>query len=152
MTTTVILSAGYYTLFGGYDDGLAAHGDRCIGVAFDADNNIFISGSTASLSLPLANEYQGSLRGQSDAFVAGLSCDGTSLLFSTYFGGSGDEQPEGRSNANGYEDDLGGIVEANNSCYILLRTWSIDMPVTAAARIKTLRMTHGDTRTTYLKR
>ena len=74
--------------------------DSGLGIAVDATNNAYITGLTTSTSIfPLQSATQstfggGSITGSnSDAFVSELSLNGSSLSlpFSTYLGGSGDE-------------------------------------------------------------
>lgn len=66
--------------------------DQCRGgMDFDAQGNIYLSGYTDSLNFPttdgaIQQTFKG---GYGDAFVAKLSADGSSLLFSTYLGSTG---------------------------------------------------------------
>ncbi len=58
------------------------------GVALDATDQIAIVGSTFSGNLPVRNAFQARSGGGQDAFVAVFVANGTSLVFSTYLGGS----------------------------------------------------------------
>lgn len=58
-------------------------------LALDSANNIYVSGGTASSDFPVVNPFQGTYSGGFDAFLTKISPDGSSLLYSTYFGGSG---------------------------------------------------------------
>jgi hypothetical protein len=59
------------------------------GIAVDASGNAYVTGTTASLSFPTQNPYQTAYRGGfSDGFVTKLSGSGSSLIYSTYLGGS----------------------------------------------------------------
>lgn len=64
-------------------------------VVVDSENNIVIAGVTGSHDLPLVNAYKsnssGIGAGAVDTFVAKFSPDGQTLLFSTFFGGSGSD-------------------------------------------------------------
>jgi hypothetical protein len=64
-------------------------------VVVDSEDNIIIAGVTGSPDLPLANAYKsnstGVTEGAVDSFVAKFSEDGQTLLFSTFFGGSGND-------------------------------------------------------------
>ena len=76
----------YSTFFGG------SRVDQCRGsMDFDAQGNIYLSGYTNSLDFPttdgaIQRTFKG---GYGDAFMAKLSADGSSLLFSTYLGSTG---------------------------------------------------------------
>ncbi|GIX50660.1 MAG: hypothetical protein KatS3mg132_854 [Limisphaera sp.] len=72
----------YGTFFGG--SGI----DEGIGLAVDEAGRAVITGLTDSTNLPLARPLQSVPGGGRDAFVARLSADGTSLLFSSYLGGT----------------------------------------------------------------
>jgi len=74
------------TYLGGDND------DRGWAIAVDATGRPVVAGITASLDYPVtAGAYDTSHNGNYDAFVSKLSADGTSLVWSTYFGGSARE-------------------------------------------------------------
>lgn len=73
----------YCTYLGGTGD------DRALGIAVDASGSAYVAGSTGSADFPVRNAIQQSLAGGRDAFVAKLSPNGATLVFSTYLGGSG---------------------------------------------------------------
>jgi hypothetical protein len=72
--------------------------DRGLGIAVDSTGNAYVTGQTKSNNFPTFNQYQtyqGGLEFGYDAFVTKLNpnLSGTaSLLYSTYLGGSGDEE------------------------------------------------------------
>jgi hypothetical protein len=86
-------SLAFLTYLGGSGREMLLSGstDAQGGLAIDASGNVFVGGDTTSSDFPLASAHQGSLLGSSDAFVAGLHPNGSSLLFSTYLGGTGGE-------------------------------------------------------------
>jgi hypothetical protein len=91
------------------------------GVEVDNAGNIYIGGKTTSENFPVVNPFQSSSADNSDfegdAFVTKLSEDGSSLVYSTYFGGSGVE-------------DVGDIaLENTGSVYLIGTTNSADLPV-----------------------
>src|SRR5579864_6728207 len=62
-------------------------------LALDSANNIYVTGGTASSDFPVVNPFQGTYPGGFDVFLSKISPDGSSLLYSTYFGGSGSNFP-----------------------------------------------------------
>jgi hypothetical protein len=80
----------YSTYFGGSGTDIAR------GIAVDAAGNAYITGSTTSTDLPTTvNAFQAANAGGTDAFIAKLNSTGSALLYSTYLGGSGDDQANG---------------------------------------------------------
>jgi hypothetical protein len=81
------------TYFGGSSsDGGSSHGN---GADCDAAGNLYFSGRTLSSNIPLLNPgggafYQGTLQGSDDLILTKLSPNGN-LLWSTIYGGSGDD-------------------------------------------------------------
>ena len=72
----------YSTYLGGSSD------DRGESVAVDSNGSSYLTGGTYSFDFPTLNPYQAALAGGWDAFIAKLSSSGSSLLYSTYFGGT----------------------------------------------------------------
>jgi hypothetical protein len=75
--------------------------DVAYGLALDDDGNVYVAGRTGSSDFPTANALQTELNGTActgepchDAFVAKFDPDG-GLLFSTYFGGTLNEEALG---------------------------------------------------------
>ena len=75
----------FSTYIGGEGD------DRATGVAVDDQGIPYVTGETTSLTFPTQNPLQETLQGPSDTFVLKLATDGSSLLYSTYLGGSGSD-------------------------------------------------------------
>lgn len=71
--------------------------DYAYAVVLDPSRAAHVAGSTASPDFPTLAALQGALRGPSDGFVAGFPPAGAPLAYSTYLGGSGDENPFGAS-------------------------------------------------------
>ena len=69
------------------------------GIAVDSAGSAYVTGATTSSNFPVANALQ-SMNASSgnfpeDAFVTKLGPTGSALIYSTYLGGSGDDQGEG---------------------------------------------------------
>jgi hypothetical protein len=75
----------FSTYFGGSGDEWANS------VVTDASGNIFVAGYTNSANFPTSTPYQAAGAGGDDAFVFKLNPSATTLLFSTYLGGNGDD-------------------------------------------------------------
>ena len=66
-----------------------------MGVRVDASGNVYLAGHTESADFPVtANAAQARLGGQSDCFFAEFSSAASSLVYSTYLGGSQNEFAE----------------------------------------------------------
>ena len=83
---SAILSATY---FGG------SGSESSSGIALDSSGDVFVSGSTNSINLPLQAPVQASYSGGGDAFVAAFNNQLSSLYFSTYYGGAESETGAG---------------------------------------------------------
>jgi hypothetical protein len=62
--------------------------DRINGIAIDSSEDVYVTGFTESPDFPLQSELL-TFGGQEDAFVTEFAPGGGTLLFSTYFGGTG---------------------------------------------------------------
>jgi RHS repeat-associated protein len=62
--------------------------DTATGVAMDAAGNVYVAGETTSANFPTQRPIQGANAGGGDAFVAKVSPDGRTLLYSTFLGGA----------------------------------------------------------------
>ncbi len=77
----------YSTYLGG------SGGDAANAVAVDADGNAYVTGNTSSIDFPTQNALQPGSAGPLDIFVAKLTPGGSSLAYSTYFGGRATDLP-----------------------------------------------------------
>ncbi|MFQ5612200.1 MAG: SBBP repeat-containing protein [Anaerolineae bacterium] len=85
-------------------------------IAVDAAGNAYVTGSTASSNFPTANPFQAANAGSSDAFVAKLNPDGSTLLYATYLGG------------NQADSGAGIAVDAAGNVYVTGQTASSNFP------------------------
>ena len=101
----------YSTYLGG------SSGDEGNSIAVDPGGNAYITGMTSSTDFPIQNAFQSVLHDSPTAFVTKLSPDGSSLLYSTYLGGSGN-----------WESGYGIAVDSIGNAYIAGVTYSADFP------------------------
>ncbi|MHC4320207.1 MAG: DUF7948 domain-containing protein, partial [Planctomycetota bacterium] len=84
---------------------------------------VTVSGGTSSADFPTTpGAYDTSYNGNSDGFVSRLSANGSTLVWSTYLGGS-----------SGREPGLGLAVDADGVVTTAGYTWSADFPTTPGA-------------------
>ena len=62
-------------------------------LTLDSANEVYVTGSTMSSDFPVVNAYNATYPGSFNAFLTRISADGSSLLYSTYFGGNGSDTP-----------------------------------------------------------
>jgi hypothetical protein len=62
-------------------------------LVLDSANEVYVTGTTSSSNFPVVSPYQASLLGSFNGFLTKLSADGSSLLYSTYLGGSSSDVP-----------------------------------------------------------
>jgi hypothetical protein len=104
----------YSTYLGGseYDDAWS--------VAVDPARNAYVTGFTVSDDFPIVNGLQTKRGGGEDVFVSKIHAGGNSLTYSTYLGGSGDDNGSGIS------------VDSSGNAYVTGTTASSDFPTANA--------------------
>jgi hypothetical protein len=85
---TALNPAGSGLLYSTYLGGTLA--DAGAGIAIDGSKNVYVTGQTGSADFPVLNPTQKNSGGGNDAFITEINSAGQ-LLFSTYLGGSGNE-------------------------------------------------------------
>jgi hypothetical protein len=97
--------------------------DEIHGLAVDGAGDVYAAGPTTSTDFPTTpGAFQSTYGGGAfDGFAAKISADGSSLLYGTYLGGSGDDRAEAVA------------VDAAGSAYVTGRTKSSDFPTTPGA-------------------
>ena len=100
----------FSTYFGGSNSSVAT------GIAVDSSGNIYVTGWTESPNLPVKNAIQSGFGGNVDAFVAKFDATGSTLVYCTFLGGSGDDR------------SFGIAVDGTGSAYITGWTYSANFP------------------------
>lgn len=96
--------------------------DFGVRIAVDASNNAYVIGDTSSPNFPTtAGAFDTSSNGSFDVFALKLNAAGSSLIYSTFLGGSG-------------MDSAGGLaIDSGGNAYISGGTGSSDFPITPGA-------------------
>jgi hypothetical protein len=90
--------------------------DWSTGIAIDLNGAAYVTGGTDSDDFPIKNPIQDYNAGGDDIFIIKINPDGTSIVRSTYLGGSGDDK--------GY----GIAVDSKGAVYVTGGTASLDFP------------------------
>jgi len=109
-------STGSSLLWGTYYGGTGY--DMGQGIALDASDNVYITGSTTSASgITSGVPYQATFGGAADVFVAKFNSTGSSLTWGTYYGGTGGDNGfgiavdgSGNTYITGYTTSTSGIA------------------------------------------
>ena len=122
---SVIKADGSAFLFSTYLGG--SNDDRANGIAVDAARNIYVTGGTQSADFPVTDATTcHSCSGLPDAFVSKIKTDFSSLVYSTYLGGSLSDE------------GFAIVVDSSGQSVVTGKTTSTDFPTTTSAFQKTL--------------
>jgi len=94
----------YSTFFGGSGDDIARV------LTLDATNNIILNGETFSSDFPLHNAIDDEFNGNKECFFAKLAANGTTLIFSTFFG---------ETESDGFQEGTDVDVGSNGDIYFV---------------------------------
>jgi hypothetical protein len=111
---TKINQAGNSLVFSSY---LGGGGEAASAIAVDSVPRVFVTGSTTSPDFPTHLALQPALRGISNIYVTAINQLGSSVVYSTYLGGSGSDFPTGIA------------VDSKDDVYIAGTTTSTNFPV-----------------------
>jgi hypothetical protein len=96
--------------------------DQGLGIAVDVIGDAYITGFASSANFPITvGAFQTALAGDANVFVTKLNSAGSALIYSTYLGGSNDDE------------GLGIAIDDSGNAYVGGFTQSIDFPVTPGA-------------------
>jgi hypothetical protein len=109
----------YSTYLGG--GGGANDNDLLQSMTVDPDGNVYLTGNTYATDYPTANAYQTNNAGGSDIFLTKIDPTGSTLIYSTYLGGSN------------FDFAFDVAVDASGSTYLTGYVISSDFPTTAGA-------------------
>jgi uncharacterized protein (TIGR03437 family) len=110
--------------------------DIALGIAVDGSGDAYVTGETSSVDFPTVNAFQPFLAGhqsagavlpQGNAFITKFDATGSSLIYSTFLGGSGGVSPLGGVGDTGNSIAL----DASGSAYVTGITGSSDFPLAA---------------------
>jgi hypothetical protein len=101
-------------------------------IAVDASGNAYISGFTRSANFPTASAMDSTIGGLQDVFIAKINPAGTALVYSTFLGGSGDDEGKDMT------------IDGAGNVYVIGRTFSSDFPTLNAFTSTFVGSTSGD--------
>jgi hypothetical protein len=118
-------NSGGTLVYSTYISGTYSYGEIVNGIAADNSGNAYITGSTSSADYPVTSGAFAQVKkdGQSsyDAFVTKLNANGSALLYSTFLGGTGEDDgrdikvdSNGNANIVGYTSSYSTTVPANS--------------------------------------
>lgn len=109
------------TFIGGSDDAFPI-GESATGIALDTFGDVFLSGITASTNYPTTGSaFDTSFNGLFDVFVSKLDSSLSSILASTFIGGSSNDQPRAIA------------IDSLTNVFVTGMTFSFNFPTTAGA-------------------
>lgn len=115
-----INSTGRSLLYSTYLGG--SNQDYGCGIAIDVSGNAYVTGDTSSQNFPATfGVYDTNYNWNQDAFIAKLNSAGTSLIYSTYLGGSD------------WDNGRGITIDGNGNAYVAGFTYSVDFPTTTSS-------------------
>jgi hypothetical protein len=94
--------------------------DTANAIALDASGDVFLAGASTSPDFPVQGAYQSSNAGHEDAFVTEIAAGGSSLVYSTFLGGSGTDLASALA------------LDPSGAAFVVGQTQSVDFPIRGA--------------------
>jgi hypothetical protein len=110
-----------------------SNNDQATGVALDGNNDAYITGSTQSADFPMVNAFQATMNDDPDGFISKVSADGSTLLYSTYLGGS--------NGGSTYSTAI--ALDSSDNMYVAGYTWDTGFPLYNAIQSSVLPNSQG---------
>lgn len=125
-------------LGGGISFGVDAdEGDEASAIALDEQGMVYLTGTACTGDFPVTagafelQDLDGEVSGQCTSFLTVMNpAPNTPLVYSSYFGGTGNQNPPGDGPANG-EAATGLALDPSGNVYLAGYTHSVDFPMTA---------------------
>lgn len=120
------VSPGGQPLYGTFLGGSGSIvGDGANGIAIDSAGNLVVTGATDSTNFPLRDAFDDTIGGKGDVFVACITADYSTLVWSSFLGGSG-----------GLDETGYGIAVSGGAVVVTGCTGSADFPKTDGSTYK----------------
>jgi hypothetical protein len=105
------------------------------GIAVDSSGDVYVTGQTWAVNFPTQNPYQATNKSASQwtAYVTKLNPTGTGRVYSTYLGGSGNDEADAIA------------IDAGGNAYVVGQTFSGDFPTTSGSYISKCPIQGGTT-------
>ena len=124
---TKLNSSGEAVTYSTYLGGSSADTAQAIQVDTASPPNMYVTGYTFSSNFPTASAVQKTIGGAADAFVAELNGAGSALTFSTFLGGTGNDEAFGLA------------LDSSKNIYVTGSTVSSNFPVTSGVLQSSLK-------------
>ena len=112
----------YSTYLGG------SQNDIGTSIAVDGSKNVYITGQTGSSNFPLVSAVQGTIGGLNDAFVSEINSSSFMLAFSTFLGGSLNEDTSAAATGGGARVGAIAVDPTGANIYVAGNTSSTNFP------------------------